>query len=179
MDEKAPDQISPPPGDENWCHFALAFLRAIMKPKFVANVFRCMAPVEILRRRCRAFLAAFYLSAGIAHLIFPAPLLIITPGWVPHADLVILVTGLCELAGAAALWLPPLRRYAAIGLALYAVCVFPANIKHALDSLGGPSSTFLQWTYHVVRLPLQPLIVWIALFAGEVTSWPLARTDRS
>jgi uncharacterized membrane protein len=94
---------------------------------------------------------------------------------VPYPELVIPFTGACEIAGAIGLSKPVLRRYAGIGLALYAVCVFPANIKHAMDSLSAASVPPWQWVYHLIRLPLQPLLVWIALFAGGVTAWPFRR----
>ena len=51
-------------------------------------------------------------------------------------------------------------------LALYAVCVFPANIKHAIDDLS--SGTGLPIWYHAPRLLLQPLIVWWALWASKL-----------
>lgn len=79
------------------------------------------------------------------------------------------------MAGALGLFVPGLRRYAGIGLALYAVFVFPANIKHAIDSLSAAIVSPWQWIYHAIRLPLQPLLVWVALFAADVTSWPIRR----
>jgi uncharacterized membrane protein len=66
-------------------------------------------------------------------------------------------------------------RYASIALAVYAVCVFPANLKHTHDTLTSTSASPLQWLYHVLRLPLQPFLVWLALFAGRVISWPMHR----
>lgn len=104
-------------------------------------------------------MSALYAAAGIFHLILPGPFLSITPKWVPAPAYVILLTGLCEISGAIGLWIAHFRRYAGIALALYAICVYPANVKHAMDSLLGDPATFLQWTYHVVRLSLQPLVV--------------------
>ena len=134
-----------------------------------------MARIDIWRTRCRVLLAVFYSVAGILHIAIPEPFLTITPAWVPQAEAVILLTGLCEIAGAIGLLIPSLRRYAAIGLALYAVCVFPANIKHAIDSLGAVSVSPLQWLYHIPRLFLQPAIVWATLFAGGLLTWPVRR----
>ena len=126
----------------------------------------------------RVALAAIYTVAGIFHLATPDILLTITPGWVPWPREVILVTGLCELAGAVALLTGSLRQVAGIGLALYAVCVFPANIKHAIDDLSAGSPQ-LGWWYHVPRLAFQPVFVWWALFAGEIVTWPFKRRRRS
>ena len=124
------------------------------------------------RPAARAVLAVLYLAAGTFHLATPEPFLLITPGWVPFPRQVILATGLCELAGAAGLLTARFRRAAGIGLALYAVCVYPANIKHAMGGLPGVQ---LGLWYHVPRLLLQPVLVWWALFAGEVVAWPFRR----
>jgi len=83
----------------------------------------------------RFVLAAFYIAAGIAHLLVPDKLLAITPAWVPFATQLILITGVCEIAGAIALVTEPLRWWAGVALALYALCVWPANIKHALEGI--------------------------------------------
>lgn len=119
-------------------------------------------------------LALFYLTAGIFHLARPAPFVAITPGWVPWPDAVVLATGLAELAAAPALvqpWSPALRRLAGIGLALYAICVFPANINHMLIDTARAEPA-LGWAYHVPRMFAQPLLVWLALWVGEVVEWP-------
>ena len=129
------------------------------------------------RATARSVLAAAYLAAGVLHILTPGPFLLITPGWVPFPRGVIFGTGLCELAGAAGLLTRRLRRAAGIGLALYAVCVYPANIKHAMGTLPAGSVQLGLW-YHVPRLLLQPVLVWWALFAGEAVTWPFRRTGR-
>ncbi|NRP18317.1 hypothetical protein LPJGGPFB_01548 [Ensifer adhaerens] len=136
-----------------------------------------MATTETWRSRSRIVLAVFYAAAGILHIALPTPFLSITPAWVPDAPNVILLTGVCEIAGAIGLLVPAVRRCAGIMLALYAICVFPANIKHALDDLGGMVVSTWQWLYHVPRLALQPFIVWLVLFAGRLLSWPFRRSD--
>ena len=115
--------------------------------------------------------------AGTLHLVLPEAFLLITPDWVPFPRLVILGTGLCEIAGAAGLLTKNWRRAAGIGLTLYAICVFPANIKHALTAIGDPPSP-PGWWYHGPRLLFQPVLVWWALFAGEVVRWPFNRRVR-
>ncbi|KPF76501.1 hypothetical protein IP88_06455 [alpha proteobacterium AAP81b] len=123
------------------------------------------------RSASRWLLAAAYLAAGVLHLLRPAPFLAITPDWVPAPEAVIALTGIAEIAGAVGLCVPPLRRAAGWGLAAYAVCVFPANIHHALDNVA-VGGAVLGWGYHAPRLALQPVLVWWALFAAGITSWP-------
>ncbi len=81
------------------------------------------------RAAMRWIIAAFYTAAAIAHLVAPDTLLLITPSWVPFAPQVIFLTGLFEIAASAALLTKPLRFWAGIAMAAYAICVWPANIK--------------------------------------------------
>ncbi len=126
------------------------------------------------RTTLRWLLAAIFLAAGVLHVFVPGPFLGITPAWVPLAPTVILLTGLAEIAGAVGLMIPRLRRAAGIGLALYAVCVFPANVQHAINDLG-LAHPHLGWAYHGPRLLFQPVIVWWALWAAQVIDWPFRR----
>jgi uncharacterized membrane protein len=119
----------------------------------------------------RWVLAAFFAAAGIAHLLAPDALLAITPSWVPLAPQIIFVTGLCELAGAVALVTTPLRWWAGVAFAAYAICVWPANFKHAIDGINLPHVTN-SWYYHGPRLAFQPVIVWWALYCPNVIDWP-------
>jgi uncharacterized membrane protein len=117
----------------------------------------------------RWLLALFYALAGIAHLLAPQPFLMITPGWVPQPALVVLLTGLAELAGAAGLvqpWSPSLRRAAGWGLAAYALCVWPANFNHLLLDLARPDGG-AGLAYHVPRLLFQPVLIWLAWWASR------------
>jgi len=120
------------------------------------------------RRTVRWALVALYLAAGVLHLALPAPFLKITPVWVPDAPLVIALTGLAELAGAAGLaqgWSLPLRRAAGWGLAAYALCVWPANVQHLLLDMARPDHG-LGWAYHGPRMLAQPVLIWAAAWAG-------------
>ena len=125
------------------------------------------------QRIARWLLIAFYGVAGIGHVAFTDAIVRIVPDWVPDPHLVVIATGLCELAGAAGLAIPRFRRAAGWALAAYAVCVFPANLKHAIHDLG--NGTGLSLWYHGPRLALQPMIVWWALWASGVTRWPFGR----
>ena len=137
-------------------------------------------PTSLARALLRWLLALFYLTAGIFHLQDPQPFVSITPHWVPLPAAVVLFTGLAELAAVPALlqpWSRRLRRAAGVGLALYAVCVYPANVNHMLIDLAKPSQG-LGLAYHVPRLLAQPLLVWLALWVGEVTDWPWRKARR-
>lgn len=126
------------------------------------------------RRLFRYLLALIYLVAGIAHIKSPAGFLQITPDWVPFPEQVILLTGIAEIAGAVGLLIPRIRYAAGIGLALYALCVYPANINHALNNIAIGGAT-ANWLYHGPRLAFQPVFIWWALIAGGVINWPFGK----
>jgi uncharacterized membrane protein len=127
-----------------------------------------------VRTGFRWLLALIYLAAGVIHIRSPGGFVAITPDWVPSPHAVVFWTGVAEIAGAIGLMIPRLRRAAGIGLALYALCVWPANFNHALNdiAIGGNR---LPWAYHGPRLMLQPLIIWWALWVGGVTDWPFRK----
>lgn len=133
----------------------------------------------MIRRVSCWLLALFYGAAGVFHLALPAPFLEITPGWVPMPTTIIPLTGTAELAGAAALvqpWAPALRRAGGIGLALYALCVWPANVNHMMIDMARSDGGGLPLAYHVPRQLAQPLLIWAALWAAGVVR-PRRRGD--
>jgi uncharacterized membrane protein len=127
-----------------------------------------------LRVVLRWLLALIYVGFGAFHLMAVDSFHPIMPPWVPAWREVVLFTGACEIAGGIGLLVPRLRQAAGIGLALYAVCVFPANLYHAFSGVtvpGLPSS----WWYHAPRLAFQPVFVLWALYAGE--AYPFRSTS--
>ncbi len=134
-----------------------------------------MSPNRVgIRTALRWLLIFAYAYAGYRHLATPAPFLAITPAWVPHPHFVVAATGVAELAGAVGLMIPATRKAAGWGLALYALCVWPANFHHALANIAIGGET-LSWWYHGPRLAAQPLIIWWALWASGATDWPFRR----
>lgn len=127
----------------------------------------------MIRAILRAVLAAFYAFAGYVHIVRPEFFLKIMPAAVPFPEQVVFWTGVAEILGAIALLQPlnlRLRQAGGVGLALYALCVWPANINHfALDMARADNGWGL--AYHVPRMIAQPLIIWWALWVGEVPLW--------
>jgi uncharacterized membrane protein len=129
-----------------------------------------------MRTAMRWVLALFYLTAGYVHLSMPNTFMPVMPDWVPAPYQIILFTGVCEVAGAIGLIVPRTRWLAGLMLALYAIAVFPVNIKHAIYGPAIPGIANM-WLYHGPRLLLQPVLVWWALYAGGVTDWPFRRVS--
>jgi uncharacterized membrane protein len=77
-------------------------------------------------------LAAMLLVTASAHWGKRRPdLVAMVPDRLPRPDLLVTATGVLELAGAAGLLYPPTRPYAAAGLVLLFLALFPANISAA------------------------------------------------
>ena len=126
--------------------------------------------MSALKPSLRLVLGLLYGFAGYMHFVAPGPFVSITPDWVLYREMVVFWTGVAEILGAMALLQPfskRLRQAAGIGLALYAVCVWPANINHfAMDMAREDGGLGL--IYHVPRMFAQPLVIWLAIWVGEV-----------
>jgi uncharacterized membrane protein len=123
----------------------------------------------VIRIALRCLLAVFYFAAGVVHLVNPAPFLTITPAWVPAPEAVVLWTGVAEILGAIGLVQPfskPLRGAAGWGLALYALCVWPANINHFIMDMAKADGG-LGLAYHIPRMIAQPVIIWLAWWVAH------------
>jgi uncharacterized membrane protein len=103
-------------------------------------------------------MSALYVLAGIGHFIQPGFFLKITPKWVPYPELTNFVVGAVEVLLAMFLWISVLRSYAAIGVILLLLAVFPANVYHFQKAR--------RKRQHVVataiRLPFQALLIYWA-----------------
>ena len=145
-----------------------------MKGRSSSDLIRPLRNRDRFQTAARWLLSVLYLTAGIVHLTRPGGFVAITPFWVPHPAEVVALTGIAEIAGAMGLHISRLRRTAGIGLALYALCVWPANFNHALNDIP-LNGLHLGWWYHGPRLLLQPVIIWWALWASSAIEWPFWR----
>ena len=132
-----------------------------------------MLSIDLVRVVLRSLLVVVYAAAGVAHFTWPDKFLPIVPEWVPLPRQTILITGACEIVGCLGLLTKDWRAAAGYALALYALCVFPANIKHAVEAVHVPPIPD-SWWYHGPRLAFQPIFVWWALFSAGVIDWPFS-----
>ena len=95
-------------------------------------------PHPWLRWTLLIVMAALYIGFGFVHVFSAEAFLPIMPDWVPEPKAVVIATGGCEIAGGVGLLIPRFRWLAGVMLAIYAVCVFPANVKHALQHVDIP-----------------------------------------
>jgi uncharacterized membrane protein len=88
------------------------------------------------------------------------------PRWVPWPRAVVYFTGVCEIAGAIGLLVPPLRRVAGIALIAFLIAVFPANVgadRKRLTIAGRRATPLL------IRLPMQVLFIALVWWATQLS----------
>ena len=110
-------------------------------------------------------MSGFYINVGIKHFIEPEWFLIIIP---PYLDFIgielVYLSGLFEVILGIILLIPKYRKFAAYGIILLLIAVYPANIYLAFNELPqqelGISSIKASW----IRLPLQFVLLGIAYF---------------
>jgi uncharacterized membrane protein len=81
-----------------------------------------------MRTILRGLAAIFFVVAGKLHFLKPEMYLQIMPPYFPAPQLLVVVSGIAEIAGGIGLWIHPLRHFAGWGLVALLIAVFPANI---------------------------------------------------
>jgi uncharacterized membrane protein len=112
----------------------------------------------------RAGLAVMFCFTAAAHFnSMRDDLVRMVPPDVPNPELMVTLTGLCEIAGAVGLLVPRTRRIAAVALIVFLVAVLPANIHAARAgvTIAGADATPL-----VPRIALQALFVALLWWSG-------------
>lgn len=108
-----------------------------------------------------ALIALLFTTSGVLHLVKPQPFVSIVPPWLPGALTLVLVSGVCEIAGAAGILVPITRVAAGWGLIALLLAVFPANVQMLLNARAAHASP-THIALLVARLPLQVLlIIWV------------------
>jgi uncharacterized membrane protein len=115
----------------------------------------------------RLALSGMFLLTASAHWGKRRPDLIqMVPPVLPRPDLLVTVTGILEIFGAIGLMIPSVARYAAFGLSLLLIAVFPANVHAArrrLTIAGRPVPDLLARTL----LQIVFFVATVAVFLGS------------
>lgn len=130
---------------------------------------------RIMRYAGRVLVCAFFLIGGQAHFTQTEFFVSIVPPYVPMPRMTVYVTGVIELIGAVAIWVPAWRSWAGIGLFALTVCVTPANIYMWQNPQLFPnvSPAFLSWRL-VAQVVLLAIIWWSTRPEAEPAVAPTA-----
>jgi uncharacterized membrane protein len=82
----------------------------------------------VLDKICFYFVLSWFVVGGVGHFAGTEFFVSIVPPYIPQARLMVLISGVFELLGAAGLLYVPTRKAAAFGLFLLTLCVTPANV---------------------------------------------------
>jgi uncharacterized membrane protein len=109
----------------------------------------------------RLALALFFVAAGVAHFIMPAPYLAIMPPYIPWPAEMVALSGIAEILGGLGILFRSTRRAAGWWLIALLIAVFPANIYATSTGMvigGHDLPAWMLWA----RLPLQLfLMIWV------------------
>jgi uncharacterized membrane protein len=116
---------------------------------------------RIMKYAGLVLVSLFFLVGGRAHFTSTEFFVSIVPPYVPMPLMTVYVTGVPEIIGAVAIWVPAWRSWAGIGLVALTVCVTPANMYMWLNPQLFPdiSPAFLTWRL-VAQVALLALIWW-------------------
>ena len=115
---------------------------------------------ERARRAGLGLVFLWFLIGGIAHFVATELEMTIVPPWLPWPRAAVLISGVCELLGAAGLLWSPTRRAAGWGLFALTLAVTPAHVYMLQQPglFGVP--VWLLWLRLPVQLALLLLIEW-------------------
>ncbi len=103
-------------------------------------------------------IGAFFIAAGVNHFVHPQPYIAMVPSYLPAPAGLVVVSGVAEILGGIGMLISPVRAFAAWGLIVLLLAVFPSNLHVALNGWPGVNlPSLILW----LRLPLQPLFIWI------------------
>lgn len=116
--------------------------------------------------RARVGLSIFFAFTGIGHFVRTEQMAAMLPPTTPYRVGLIYLTGVFELLGAIAIWIPSFTKITGVCLILLLVMVLPANIYSAITRVdfgghaAGPA-------YLLLRVPFQLFVIWWTYFATE------------
>ena len=115
-------------------------------------------------------LSILYIVVGVKHFTHLDFFLVIVPPYLPYSELLVYASGFLEILFGVLLIPTKTRKYAALGLILLLIAVFPANI-YLFNSEIAQNSYGISRQFALIRLPFQiPLIIIAYWHSKENTS---------
>lgn len=124
-------------------------------------------PLKEFKNNARVATGIAFIFAGISHFAAPSKFMEMMPPFLPAPEFLIYLSGICEVVGGISLIVSKVKSFAAVGLILLLMAVFPANIYVALNNiqLGGFMSFLV---YQWMRLPMQLVLIGWVWWCGEI-----------
>jgi len=106
-------------------------------------------------------MAFFYIMMGLKHIVDPKYFLPMLPQILPYKKVIIYVSGFLEIILGLCLLIEDIRLYAAIGLMILLVLIFPANIYVAISD-DARRKLKVSKRFCVIRLFFQIPLIYLA-----------------
>ncbi|WP_435355172.1 DoxX family protein [Emticicia sp. SJ17W-69] len=103
-------------------------------------------------------MSAFFIYAGISHFTKKHFFVKAMPPYIPYHEAMVALSGIAEILLGIGLLFEVTKNYAAWGIILLLIAVFPANIYMATSGIFKKIPQILLW----LRLPLQIILIWWA-----------------
>ncbi|HJT72867.1 MAG TPA: hypothetical protein VJ720_02590 [Chitinophaga sp.] len=143
----------------------MAFLSGLLSVSLLLFLAGLLFNIPVLQRYqddARMAAAVMFVLIGIMHLVKPGKLTYMIEGWLPYATQLVLLSGVLEIILGIGLLFPAMKIYAAWGLMILLVLMFPANIYVAVKQLPPPGGLPAKAWYTWSRLVFQPVyILWV------------------
>ena len=110
-------------------------------------------------------LALMMVGGGIMHFVAPRAYARTVPSFLPGPLMLVWVSGVFEILGGAGLLIPSTRLWAAWGLILLFLAIFPANVNMAVKRIGFGKKSPPAWALWA-RLPFQAVFIAWAWWVG-------------
>ena len=123
-------------------------------------------PFGWLQWLLRALVALPLIVSSLGHFSRAALFASIIPPVFPHRELLAILTGALELAGAVGILLPRFTRSAATYLSILMIAVFPANVYAAHETIGG---------LHMPGVPLRTAMQVVYILMLLLAGWGIPR----
>ncbi len=108
-----------------------------------------------------------FIATGTYHFVNPEFFIRIMPDYIPNHRALVFWSGVAEVAGGIGILIPFFKIYAAWGLILLLIAVFPANIDMFIK--GYQKQGWSLYTYlTLLRLPLQFVLIYWVFWAAEL-----------
>jgi len=116
-----------------------------------------------------------FVLAGVTHFVMVDAFRAHIPTWAPARDLIVYASGVIEIIGGIALFIPRYQERVGQAVAAYLLLVFPANVYVALADVDVPGSP--DGWYHWARLPFQALFIWWVLSSTRAAAPATQRVE--
>ena len=112
-------------------------------------------------------LSLFYIYVGIKHFIDPYWFVQIMPPYLPYHLELVYLSGFFEVFLGVFLLFNNLRKYAAYGIILLLIAVYPANIYLAFNDIPQKALNISSFAASWIRLPIQFILIGFAFWHSK------------